>query len=158
MVTAGSARLAELEHELVGPTSDRGVEDIGGARVGRVGQGRGLAGEDEARGPRFAPDLLLVDPVQRLGVAPAGTGFANICATSRQTITRATAMIWLRAADQRPALVKTIDSFGDWLSEWWVWARTQRDRRPQPEPTGEAVAAPPPSPSQSAPSTWRFRS
>ena len=60
--------------------------------------------------------------------------------------------------DQRPALVKTIDSFGDWLSEWRAWARTQRDRRPRPEPTGEATAAPPRSPSPSAPSTWRFRS
>jgi hypothetical protein len=59
--------------------------------------------------------------------------------------------------DQRPALVKTIDRFGDWLSEWRTWARTQRDRHPQPEPTGEAIAAPPPSPSQSAPSTWRSR-
>ena len=60
--------------------------------------------------------------------------------------------------DQRPALVKTIDSFRDWLSEWRAWARTQRDRRPRPEPTGEAMAGPPPSPSLSAPSTWRFRS
>ena len=54
--------------------------------------------------------------------------------------------------DQRPALVKTVDSFRDWLSEWRAWVRTQRDRRPGPsEPTGEAMAAPPPS----APSTWR---
>jgi len=59
---------------------------------------------------------------------------------------------------QRPALVKTIDRFTDWLSEWRAWARTQRDRRPQPEPTGEAMAAPPPSPSPFAPSTWRSRS
>jgi hypothetical protein len=59
--------------------------------------------------------------------------------------------------DQRPALVKTIDRFTDWLSEWQAWARTQRDRHPRPEPTGQAMAAPPPSPSSSAPSTWRFR-
>ncbi len=57
--------------------------------------------------------------------------------------------------DQRPALVKTIDSFTDWLSEWRAWARSQRERRPRPEPKGEAMAAPPPSPSPSAPSTWR---
>jgi hypothetical protein len=62
------------------------------------------------------------------------------------------------AADQRPALVKTIDSFGDWLSEWQAWARTQRQRAPRPEPTGEAAATPLPSPSPSAASTWRFRS
>jgi hypothetical protein len=55
--------------------------------------------------------------------------------------------------DQRPALVKTIDSFQDWLREWRAWARTQRDRGIGPEPNGEAAAAPP-----SAPSPWRFRS
>ena len=58
--------------------------------------------------------------------------------------------------DQRPALVKTIDRFRDWLSEWRAWARTQRDRRSHPEPNGEAMAAPPPIPSPL--STWRFRS
>jgi hypothetical protein len=35
------------------------------------------------------------------------------------------------AADQRPALVKTIDSFRDWLDQWREWARTKADRRPQ---------------------------
>ena len=59
------------------------------------------------------------------------------------------------ASDQRPALVKTIDSFRDWLSEWRAWARTQHDRATRPEPTGEAMAAPPRSPSSSAPSIWR---
>jgi len=34
------------------------------------------------------------------------------------------------AADQRPALVKTIDGFRDWLSEWRTWARKEADRRP----------------------------
>jgi hypothetical protein len=57
--------------------------------------------------------------------------------------------------DQRPALVKTIDRFTDWLSEWKAWARTQRDRRPWPEPNGEAAGATP-SPSVSASSTRRF--
>jgi hypothetical protein len=33
------------------------------------------------------------------------------------------------AHDQRPALVKTIDSFRDWLGEWRTWARTETDRR-----------------------------
>ena len=60
--------------------------------------------------------------------------------------------------DQRPALVKTIDRFTDWLSEWRAWARTQRDRRSHPEPNGEAMAAALPFPSSSASSTWRFRS
>jgi hypothetical protein len=35
------------------------------------------------------------------------------------------------AADQRPALVKTIDSFRDWLSQWREWARTETDRHPR---------------------------
>ena len=39
------------------------------------------------------------------------------------------------AADQRPALVKTIDGFWDWLGEWRQWARTERDRRDQAAPT-----------------------
>jgi hypothetical protein len=61
--------------------------------------------------------------------------------------------------DQRPALVKTIDRFGDWLSEWRAWARTQRDRHPRPEPNGNAASPVPSStqpPSPSARSTWRF--
>jgi hypothetical protein len=33
------------------------------------------------------------------------------------------------AADQRPALVKTIDGFRDWLGEWRQWAHTQTNRR-----------------------------
>jgi hypothetical protein len=60
--------------------------------------------------------------------------------------------------DQRPALVKTIDSLRDWLGEWRAWARTQRNRHPHPEPTGEARAGAPPSPSLSARSSWRSRS
>jgi hypothetical protein len=60
--------------------------------------------------------------------------------------------------DQRPALVKTIDSFRDWLSEWRAWAHTQRHRDPRPEPTGEATTAPPRSATPSARSTWRSRS
>jgi hypothetical protein len=57
--------------------------------------------------------------------------------------------------DQRPALVKTVDRFCDWLSEWQAWARTQRHRGPRPEPTSEAM---PPPFSPSGPSIWRFRS
>jgi hypothetical protein len=56
--------------------------------------------------------------------------------------------------DQRPALVKTIDGFQDWLSQWRDWARTER--RPQsssatvPDPTGQAMA-----PSPTAPTSTR---
>ena len=57
--------------------------------------------------------------------------------------------------DQRPALVKTIDNFRDWLSEWRAWARTQGDRGTRPEPKGAAIAAPPRSPTRPAPSIWR---
>jgi hypothetical protein len=60
--------------------------------------------------------------------------------------------------DQRPALVKTIDHFQEWLSEWQAWARTQRDRHPRPEPNGNAASplpAPTPPPSPSPRSTWR---
>jgi len=56
------------------------------------------------------------------------------------------------ARDQRPALVRTIDGFQDWLNEWRTWARKETDRRPQsssailPNPTGEAMAPSPTSP------------
>jgi hypothetical protein len=43
--------------------------------------------------------------------------------------------------DQRPALVKTIDGFGDWLSQWRDWARKETDRRAQSPST--ASASPP---------------
>jgi hypothetical protein len=51
------------------------------------------------------------------------------------------------ARDQRPALVKTIDGFRDWLNEWRTWARKETDRRPQsspailPDSTGEAMTS-----------------
>jgi hypothetical protein len=45
------------------------------------------------------------------------------------------------APDQRPALVKTIDGFRDWLGEWREWARKETDHRPQASP---AVPAPAP--------------
>jgi hypothetical protein len=60
--------------------------------------------------------------------------------------------------DQRPALVKTIDGFRDWVSQWRDWARKETDRRGQsssvtvPDPTGQAMA---PSPA-SASSTRRL--
>jgi hypothetical protein len=60
------------------------------------------------------------------------------------------------ASDPRPALVKTIDGFGDWLDQWRVWARKETDRRPQsaaatgPDPTGQAIA-----PSPIAPTSTR---
>ena len=46
--------------------------------------------------------------------------------------------------DQRPALVKTIDGFRDWLSQWQAWARKETDRRAQSSP---ATPAAPPLPS-----------
>jgi hypothetical protein len=55
--------------------------------------------------------------------------------------------------DQRPALVKTIDGFRDWVSQWRDWARKETDRRGQsssvtvPDPTGQAIAPSPASPS-----------
>jgi hypothetical protein len=54
--------------------------------------------------------------------------------------------------DQRPALVKTIDGFHDWLSQWRDWARKETDRRGQsssailPDPTSHAIAHSPASP------------
>jgi hypothetical protein len=46
-------------------------------------------------------------------------------------------------ADQRPALVKTIDGLRDWLDEWRQWARKQTDHRAQASPTVMAPASSP---------------
>jgi hypothetical protein len=46
--------------------------------------------------------------------------------------------------DPRPALIKTVDSFGDWLSQWRSWARTETDRRAHSSP---ATPTAPPLPS-----------
>jgi hypothetical protein len=42
------------------------------------------------------------------------------------------------APDQRPALIKTIDGFRDWLAEWREWAGKQTD------PHGQAATSPAP--------------
>jgi hypothetical protein len=47
--------------------------------------------------------------------------------------------------DQRPALVKTVDGFGDWLSQWREWARKETDRRGESSTTTPAPALSPPS-------------
>jgi hypothetical protein len=59
--------------------------------------------------------------------------------------------------DHRPALVKTLDGFRDWLGEWREWARKETDRRTPPssstttpEPKGDAM-----SPSPALPSSTR---
>jgi hypothetical protein len=42
--------------------------------------------------------------------------------------------------DQRPALVKTIDSFRDWLGEWRTWAQTETDRRTHSSPAAPELS------------------
>jgi len=48
------------------------------------------------------------------------------------------------AADQRPALIKAIDGFGNWLSEWRAWVHKETDRRAQ-SASAPTPAPPPPS-------------
>jgi hypothetical protein len=36
------------------------------------------------------------------------------------------------APDHRPALVKTLNGFRDWLATWWQWADQEYDRRTSP--------------------------
>ena len=38
-------------------------------------------------------------------------------------------------SDQRPALVKTLDSFSDWLAEWQAWAHTRTNHPTRPPST-----------------------
>jgi hypothetical protein len=47
--------------------------------------------------------------------------------------------------DQRPALVKSIDGFCDWLSQWQAWARNETDRRAQSSPATSTAPPLPPS-------------
>jgi hypothetical protein len=71
-------------------------------------------------------------------VATAGVPVDQPAATGSKTA----------AADQRPALVKTLDGFRDWLSEWRDWAHREGDRRSRssaitaPSPGREAWPAP----------------
>ena len=43
-------------------------------------------------------------------------------------------------SDQRPALVKTIDGFRDWLGEWREWAHKETDHRAHASPAVPATA------------------
>ena len=49
------------------------------------------------------------------------------------------------AVDQRPALVKTIDGFRHWLSQWRDWAHKETDRRDESSSITPAPALFPPS-------------
>jgi hypothetical protein len=54
------------------------------------------------------------------------------------------------AADQRPALIKVIDGFRDWLTEWRDWAHKETDRRARAESTAldhDLALVPSPAPS-----------
>ena len=78
-------------------------------------------------------------------VATAGVPVDQPAATDNKTAT---------AADQRPALVKTLDGFRDWLSEWRQWAHTQTNRRAQSASTTlDPRRHPDPSPTLASPST-----
>jgi hypothetical protein len=46
------------------------------------------------------------------------------------------------ATDQRPALVKTIEGFRDWLTEWREWARQKTDHRLQSSSTTVPALSP----------------
>jgi hypothetical protein len=55
-------------------------------------------------------------------------------------------------ADQRPALIKTIDGFRDWLTEWRDWAHKETDRRARAESNAldqDLTPVPSPAPSSS---------
>jgi hypothetical protein len=73
---------------------------------------------------------------------------AVLVATTGIAVDQAPAGGTRAARDQRPALVKAIDGFRDWLRQWRDWARTETDRRPQssatvPDPNGQAMAPSP---------------
>jgi hypothetical protein len=57
------------------------------------------------------------------------------------------------APDRRPALVKTLDGFRDWLGAWWQWANQEYHRRTQTSstttPSQRRALAPSPAPTAS---------
>jgi hypothetical protein len=53
-------------------------------------------------------------------------------------------------SDRRPALVKTLDGFRDWLASWWQWADREYDRRTSPPSTTGQRHAAAPSPTSTA--------
>jgi hypothetical protein len=74
-------------------------------------------------GPRpLARALFEYAVVFLLAVLLATTGVDQARAGGKQTSA---------ARDQRPALVKVIDGFGDWLREWRTWASKETNRRAQ---------------------------
>jgi hypothetical protein len=78
-------------------------------------------------------------------VATAGVPVDQPAATGNKTTA---------AVDQRPALVKTLDGFWDWLSEWRQWAHTQTNRQAQSAATTlNPIRYPDPSPTLPSPST-----
>ena len=42
--------------------------------------------------------------------------------------------------DQRPALVKTIDNFRDWVGEWRTWAHNESNRRAHSSPAATQLS------------------
>jgi hypothetical protein len=60
---------------------------------------------------------LLATTGLQLALPPAGGTQANL------------------APNRRPALVKTLDGFRDWLATWWQWANQEYDRRTSPPST-----------------------
>ena len=106
-----------------------------------------LATIRRAAGPGpLARALLEYGVVFLLAVLVATTGVpVNQPAASNKTTA---------AADQRPALVKTLDGFRDWLSEWRQWAHTQTNRQAQSAATAlDPRRHPDPSPTLASPST-----
>jgi hypothetical protein len=68
---------------------------------------------------------------------------AVLVATTGVDVDQAPASGKRAAVDQRSALVKSIDGFGDWLSQWRDWAHTETDRRGESSSTTPAPALSP---------------
>jgi hypothetical protein len=59
------------------------------------------------------------------------------------------------APHRRPALVKTLDGFRDWLAGWWQWADQEYDRRTQASSTTTLAQAREMAPSPAPPPSTR---
>jgi hypothetical protein len=73
-------------------------------------------------------------------VATTGISLDQPPVASGKTVSGKTAHA---APDQRPALVKTIDGFRDWLNEWRKWAGKETNRRAQAAATAPAPSLSP---------------
>ena len=161
----GSLQLARSVGRWLWPTvAVAGFLAVAGFVLGHDDPTPGLSGRSLLTVALAAAVVVLLTLHRRYGPRPLARALAEYAVVFLLAVLIATTGVPLNApatptsqastvGDQRPALVKTIDGFGDWLSRWQDWARKESDRRPQsssaivPDSNSQAMALSPTSPS-----------